>query len=311
MQTWTRTRAHRRHGRRRRPSVVFPAAAAAAAVALVALTGYEHDNGVGSDSFKKALAQAARGGSANGAGGSGAEEEKQQELRRQVGREIARLPADEVKNYVLEMFGCTDTTAMSHAQAPSPVDADRSSPAAIGSKVQIVSPLDVAVGGVGRRSTDPLDLFEDDPDGIEGRSTAPPRLSSAPAALAADDRHISLDELTFQRRIGSGGFSTTYLARWSKNQQRTVAVKVASSVGDSLEQWRVEVRSLTRLVHPNIIRYLGYVASAPTYCLVLSTVRAAISTRRCEAARAARHPASRCASARASPPRSRTSTASA
>ena len=231
--------------------------------------GYEHDNGVGSDSFKKALAQAARGGSANGAGGSGAEEEKQQELRRQVGREIARLPADEVKNYVLEMFGCTDATAMSHAQAPSPVDADRSSPAAIGSKVQIVSPLDVAVGGVGRRSTDPLDLFEDDPDSIEGRSTAPPRLSSAPAALAADDRHISLDELTFQRRIGSGGFSTTYLARWSKNQQRTVAVKVASSVGDSLEQWRVEVRSLTRLVHPNIIRYLGYVASAPTYCLVL------------------------------------------
>ena len=48
-----------------------------------------------------------------------------------------------------------------------------------------------------------------------------------------------------------------------------MAVKVAADVGDSLEQWRSEVRALTRLDHPNVVRYLGCVTSAPTFGLVL------------------------------------------
>ena len=158
-----------------------------------------------------------------------------------------------------------------------------------------------------RRSTDPLDLFEDDPDSIEGRSTAPPRLSSAPAALAADDRHISLDELTFQHhrrlqhhpprgRRTSSGRSRSRSPRPSATASSSGASRCARSRGSS-----------TQILFGTSDTSHRPQRTASSW----STVRAAISTRRCEAARAARHPASRCASARASPPRSRTSTASA
>ena len=75
---------------------------------------------------------------------------------------------------------------------------------------------------------------------------------------------IRLEELHLERRIGDGGFSTTYRAAWNKGggeAPSVVAVKVAASVGDSLEQWRQEVRALTTLDHPNIVRFLGCVSS--------------------------------------------------
>ena len=106
--------------------------------------------------------------------------------------------------------------------------------------------------------------------------------------------------------VGSGGFSTTYKATWRRPrldadgrpikpstegrgtptqqategrstptdfdgsiEELTVAVKVASAGAGSLEQWRMEVHALASLDHPNVVRYLGYVASPPNFCLVL------------------------------------------
>ena len=103
----------------------------------------------------------------------------------------------------------------------------------------------------------------------------------------AEDLRIAMSELTFERRIGDGGFSTTYKARWERDAHgpkggrasssaaaaartsRVVAVKVAASVGDSVEQWQSEIRALTRLSHPNIVRYLGSVTSEKTRAVVL------------------------------------------
>ena len=52
-------------------------------------------------------------------------------------------------------------------------------------------------------------------------------------------------------------------------EPQVVAVKVAGSESDALGQWRSEVIALTRLQHPNIVRYLGYVDAPPMHCLVL------------------------------------------
>lgn len=93
---------------------------------------------------------------------------------------------------------------------------------------------------------------------------------------------IELDELRLSTRIGTGGFSTAYIASWTEKasarlrssgcgaeQDQPVAIKVASSVGGSFEQWRAEVRSLARLSHVNVVRFYGYVASPPIHSLVL------------------------------------------
>ena len=110
---------------------------------------------------------------------------------------------------------------------------------------------------------------------------------------------ISFDDLAFVRRIGQGGFSKTYLAElyiqagsrsssppttryaeimsadMSKRRSartsggKLVAVKVASAEPDSLGQWRSEMAALTKLSHPNIVRYFGFVRTPPMHCLVL------------------------------------------
>ena len=120
-----------------------------------------------------------------------------------------------------------------------------------------------------------------------------------------DPMMISIDALALSRRVGSGGFSTTYKATWRRPrldadgrqiipstegrgtptqladgrntptqfdgsfEELEVAVKVASAGAGSLQQWRMEVHALASLDHPNVVRYLGYVASPPNFCLVL------------------------------------------
>ena len=79
---------------------------------------------------------------------------------------------------------------------------------------------------------------------------------------------IPLTEVKFLKKIGVGGASTNYLAKW---QGEKVCVKVASVTKIGLDGWRTEVDSLQRLHHPNIIRLLGtiYNADPLTCCLVL------------------------------------------
>lgn len=119
---------------------------------------------------------------------------------------------------------------------------------------------------------------------IEGRLTTRTdrmitRTDSPPTP--ADNLTIAISELKFERRIGNGSFSTTYKASWERDvhgpmqdssfarKTSVVAVKVATSKDDSVEQWQNEIAALTRLSHPNIVQYLGSVTSGETRALVL------------------------------------------
>ena len=82
--------------------------------------------------------------------------------------------------------------------------------------------------------------------------------------LDAEGFRIGLEDLTFKRRIGAGGAGVTYLASYNGGG---VAVKMAS--GGGIDDWKREVRALSTLRHPNIIRCLGVIYALPSVGLVL------------------------------------------
>jgi len=104
--------------------------------------------------------------------------------------------------------------------------------------------------------------------------TLPPVTSGgglASSGLASEskeenDWRIDWSEVLLERLIGSGAAGMTYAAQW---QGATVAVKIATPCASGRESWRAEVRALTRLHHPNVVRCLGTIVAPPTYCLVL------------------------------------------
>lgn len=72
--------------------------------------------------------------------------------------------------------------------------------------------------------------------------------------------------MLLNRLIGSGAAGMTYAVTW---HGATVAVKIATPCASGRDSWRAEVRALTKLHHPNVVRCMGTVVAPPTYCLVL------------------------------------------
>ena len=91
-------------------------------------------------------------------------------------------------------------------------------------------------------------------------------VSPTPSDSVEDSHLISMTDLKLERRVGSGGSGSTYLAAW---RGAKVAVKVVGTGTSNLSEWRAEVVTLTRLRHPHIVQYLGAVVEPPTHCLVL------------------------------------------
>uniref|UniRef100_A0A1J3H666 non-specific serine/threonine protein kinase n=1 Tax=Noccaea caerulescens TaxID=107243 RepID=A0A1J3H666_NOCCA len=62
----------------------------------------------------------------------------------------------------------------------------------------------------------------------------------------------------FSRLIGSGGYSSIYMARLSSSASDKAALKVHVSSHRLYQIFRVELDILLRLEHPNIVKLLGY-----------------------------------------------------
>ena len=79
---------------------------------------------------------------------------------------------------------------------------------------------------------------------------------------------IPSQEVTIMNQLGSGGFGVVYLGVWqkakAKSQNRVeVAIKKlhfsASTSPESLQDFMIEIKFLSRLDHPNILKFLGVV----------------------------------------------------
>ncbi|KAL1198450.1 putative receptor-like protein kinase [Cardamine amara subsp. amara] len=62
----------------------------------------------------------------------------------------------------------------------------------------------------------------------------------------------------FSRLIGSGGYSSIYMARFSGSGSHKAALKVHVSSHRLYQVFRLELDILLRLKHPNIVKLLGY-----------------------------------------------------
>lgn len=60
----------------------------------------------------------------------------------------------------------------------------------------------------------------------------------------------------FSRLIGSGGYSSIYMARFSGSDKAALKVHVSSH--RLYQVFRLELDILLRLQHPNIVKLLGY-----------------------------------------------------
>lgn len=57
--------------------------------------------------------------------------------------------------------------------------------------------------------------------------------------------------------LGAGAFGKVFLSESVKNKNHKVAIKVLNKqkLGDYLDQIKTEVKTLTKLDHPNIVKY--------------------------------------------------------
>ena len=101
------------------------------------------------------------------------------------------------------------------------------------------------------------------------------RASGSSSSLTAAD--VTIDQLDFDAEIkletllGSGAFGAVYRARWSRLGGARCAVKMLHNVdagASALASFTSEVAMLSRLQHPNIVRFLGACLTPPNACLI-------------------------------------------
>ena len=98
------------------------------------------------------------------------------------------------------------------------------------------------------------------------------RRSSRALIKAAGSWSISINDLIFGRKIGTGSFGKVYKAKWHGTN---VAVKKTHDVPThaTVKEFAAEIRLMRDLRHPNIVLFLGAVVDAPSMCIVTELMK--------------------------------------
>ena len=98
------------------------------------------------------------------------------------------------------------------------------------------------------------------------------RRSSRALIRAAGSWSISINDLIFGKKIGTGSFGKVYKAKWHGTN---VAVKKTHGVSThaTVKEFAAEIRLMRDLRHPNIVLFLGAVVDAPSMCIVTELMK--------------------------------------
>ncbi|KAH9621091.1 hypothetical protein KSS87_014533 [Heliosperma pusillum] len=93
--------------------------------------------------------------------------------------------------------------------------------------------------------------------------------SESDASLDMDNLIISWNDLVLRDRIGSGSFGTVHRAEWNGSEE--VAVKILMEQDfrpERCKEFLREVAIMRRLLHPNIVLFMGAVTEPPNLAIV-------------------------------------------
>ncbi|AQK59738.1 probable serine/threonine-protein kinase SIS8 isoform X1 [Zea mays] len=79
---------------------------------------------------------------------------------------------------------------------------------------------------------------------------------------------IPWEDLDIGERIGLGSFGEVYRADWNGTEVAVKKFLDQDLSGVSLEQFKCEVRIMSRLRHPNVVLFLGYVTQSPNLSIL-------------------------------------------
>ncbi|CAM0946183.1 unnamed protein product [Alopecurus aequalis] len=82
------------------------------------------------------------------------------------------------------------------------------------------------------------------------------------------ESEISWEDLHIGERIGLGSYGEVYHADWNGTEVAVKKFLDQDVSGVALEQFRCEVRIMSRLRHPNVVLFLGYVTQPPNLSIL-------------------------------------------
>ncbi|XBI46498.1 hypothetical protein VPH35_110742 [Triticum aestivum] len=91
-------------------------------------------------------------------------------------------------------------------------------------------------------------------------------ISSVMDDVAEDE--ISWEDLHIGERIGLGSYGEVYHADWNGTEVAVKKFLDQDLSGVALEQFKCEVRIMSRLRHPNVVLFLGYVTQPPNLSIL-------------------------------------------
>ncbi|XP_021771157.1 probable serine/threonine-protein kinase SIS8 isoform X1 [Chenopodium quinoa] len=107
-------------------------------------------------------------------------------------------------------------------------------------------------------------------DRTSDRSAGGDSASSVRSEMPDDvsDCEISWDEITLGERIGLGSYGEVYRGDWRGTEVAVKRFLDQDIYGESLEEFKSEVRIMKRLRHPNVVLFMGAITRPPNLSIV-------------------------------------------
>lgn len=103
---------------------------------------------------------------------------------------------------------------------------------------------------------------------ISDRSTGNDSTRSDVGLDEVAECEIPWEEITLGERIGLGSYGEVYRGDWHGTEVAVKRFLDQAITGDSLEEFRSEVRIMKRLRHPNVVLFMGAITRAPNLSII-------------------------------------------